>query len=109
MFIVSIQIEHVTDESNIHDWSKLDRDAVQMSKAFYHTPSMFGAFDFDDVADETQATQKQKRTRRKVELGVEKRPVAVSQPETSERRSTKVEQVFHIIKEVSRMDCDAFQ
>lgn len=65
---------------------------------------MFGTFDFDDIADGTQAMQKQRRTRRKAELGVEKRPIAVAQSQNSERRTTKVEQVFMRIKEVSAIE-----
>lgn len=91
----------MTDESNVCDWSKLDETVIRMAKPFYFTPSMFGTFDFDEVAGSSQATQKQRRVRRKAEPCVEKRPIAVTQSENTEKQITKVEQVFKIIAEVN--------
>lgn len=84
------------------DWSKLDGVAARIAKPFCFTASMFGTFDFDDVADGTQATQKQRKVRRKAELGVEKRPTNVAEATNSQNQTTKVEQVFLTIKEASK-------
>lgn len=75
-----------------------------MSKAFSYTTSMFGTFNFDDLAEGTQATQKQRKTRRKAEPTVEKRPTAVSESGNASAGSAKVEAVFNTIKDVS-IDC----
>lgn len=91
----------MTDESNIFDWTKLDGAVTRIAKSFCFTPSMFGTFDFDVVAGSSQAVEKQRRVRRKTELGIEKRPVAVTQSETAEKQITKVEQVYKIIEEVN--------
>lgn len=87
--------------TNIVDWSKLDRQVVKIAKTFNHTASMYGTFDFDHVADQTQTAQKQRRTRRKADPGVEKRPISVTQPQDAEKKTTKVELIFNKIESVS--------
>lgn len=94
-------MEHVKDENHICDWSKLDGQVVKMAKTFNYTASMFGSFDFDYVADGSQAVQKQRRARRKVDPGAEKRPLAVTQSEDASTKTTKVEQVLVEIQIVS--------
>lgn len=96
-------MEHVKDENHVCDWSKLDEHVVKMAKTFNYTPSMFGTFDFDRAPDTTQAVQKERRTRRKAELGVEKRPVAVTQSEEAATKTTKVELVLKKIESVSKV------
>lgn len=100
---INSQLDHVTDEENV-DWSKLDVYAIKIAKTFNHTASMFGTFDFDYVADGTQAVQKERKVRRKVDPGVEKRPMTVAQSEDTETKTTKVEQVLEKIKEVSQFN-----
>lgn len=63
---------------------------------------MFGTFDFEDLASGSQATQKQRRTRRKAEVADEKRPTSVTQSGNIKTGSAKIESVLKIIKEVSR-------
>lgn len=94
-------MEHVKDENHICDWSKLDGHVVKIAKTFNYTASMFGTFDFDHVADGSQAVQKQRRVRRKADPGVEKRPIAVSQSEDASTKTTKVDQVLSQIQSVS--------
>lgn len=96
------QLGYVKDEeTNVEDWSKLDGIAAAISKSFFYTTSMFGTFDFDDLTEGTQASQKQRKTRRKAEPSVEKRPTAVSESGNASAGSAKVEAVFNTIKDVS--------
>lgn len=83
------------------DWSKLDGTVAKMSKTFSYTPSMFGTFDFDNLPDDTQATQKQRKTRRKAEPTEEKRPTSLQESSSTNSGTAKVEAVFNIIKDVS--------
>lgn len=62
---------------------------------------MFGTFDFDVIAEAAESTQKQRRVRRKTELGVEKRPISVTQSGGSKTGTAKVEAVLKTIKDVS--------
>lgn len=93
-------MESVKDESDVHDWSKLDDVVAKMARTFEYTPSLFGTFDFDAVAQQSEATQKQRKTRRKAEIAEEKRPVAVTQSGKADSGAAKVEAIFNIIKEV---------
>lgn len=102
MGFVFIQLEYVhCDETNVSDWSKLDGTVAKMSKSFSYTPSMFGTFDFDHLPDDTQSTQKQRKTRRKAEPTEEKRPTSLQESSSTNSGTAKVEAVFNIIKEVS--------
>lgn len=74
---------------------------AEMANTFIFMPSMFGTFDFEDVAAGTQDNQKQRRTRKKAETAVEKRPISVTQSGDTETGCAKVEQVLKIIKNVS--------
>lgn len=94
-------MEQVKDENHVCDWSKLDEHVVKIAKTFNYTPSMFGTFDFDAVRDSTQTVQKERKTRRKAEPGVEKRPISVTQPEDATAKTTKVDQVLSKIQSVS--------
>lgn len=94
-------MEYVSGDTNIVDWSKLDQHVMKIAKTFNSTASMYGTFDFDQVVDQTQTVQKQRRTRRKAELGEEKRPIAVTQSQGEARKTTKVELVFNKIESVS--------
>lgn len=89
------------DENEFCDWSKLDAHVVRVAKTFNFTPSMFGTFDFDYVANASQAVQKERKARRKADPGVEKRPISVTQSETAKEKTTKVDQVLIRINEVS--------
>lgn len=62
---------------------------------------MFGTFDFENIVDGTQVTEKQRRVRRKADVGVEKRPVAVKEDENPVHQTSKVELVYETIKNVS--------
>lgn len=93
--------ESVMEEHNIYDWSKLDGIVAGITKTCCYTPSMFGTFSFDGCADSTQATQKQRRIRRKIDPASEKRPITVTETNKSESGCSKVEIVFNTIKEVS--------
>lgn len=88
------------DETNVSDWSKLDGTVAKMSKTFSYTPSMFGTFDFDNLPDDTQATQKQRKTRRKAEPTEEKRPTSLQESSSTNSGTSKVEAVLNIIKDV---------
>lgn len=95
-------MEHVKDENHVCDWSKLDEHVVKIAKTFNCTPSMFGTFDFDYVPDGSETAKKQRQARRKVDPGVEKRPIAVTQSEDASTKTTKVEQILKKIQSVSR-------
>lgn len=94
-------MEHVKDKNHVCDWSKLDEYVVKIAKTFNYTPSMFGTFDFDYVADASQAVQKQRKARRKADPAVEKRPIAVTQSEDDATKTTKVDLVLGKIQSVS--------
>lgn len=61
---------------------------------------MFGTFDFDEIAEASQPSQKQRRVRRANGMDVEKRPISTTASGTSKTGSTKVESVLKIIKDV---------
>lgn len=91
-------MEHVTDDTNACNWLKLDEYVVKIAATFKNTPSMFGTFDYDHVDDGTQTAQKERRTRRKADPGIEKRPTAVTQSDDAEKKTTKVELIFQKIQ-----------
>lgn len=78
----------------------MDRIVAGIAKSGSYTPSMYGTFDFDELADSTQTTQKQRRERRKLDPTTEKRPTTVTTTSKSENQCSKVEIVFNTIKEV---------
>lgn len=92
------------DEHNICDWSNLDGIIAAIAKSFAGTSTIFGTFDFEEVAGSSQATQKERRVRRKADAAAMKRPISVTESEAgaSETGSSKVEVVFNTIKEVSK-------
>lgn len=92
------------DEHNICDWSKLDGIIAAIAKSFAGTSSVFGTFDFDEVAGSSQATQKERRVRRKADTTAMKRPISVTESEAaaSGNGSSKVEVIFNTIKEVNK-------
>lgn len=94
------QMESVKDDTDIYDWSKLDENVAQMANTFCYVPSMFGTFDFDAVAQSSDASQKQRKTRRKAEIAVEKRPISVTHTGKADAGAAKVEAIFKTIKEV---------
>lgn len=93
------------DDNNVCDWSKLDGIIAGIGKPFAGMISMFGTFDFNNVVGSSQASQKERRVRRKAGLAAEKRPTAVTEDEagTSESGSSKVEIVHKAIKDVCKM------
>lgn len=110
MGFVLIQLKYVhCEETNVSDWSKLDGTVAKMSKTFSYAPSMFGTFDFDNLPDDTQATQKQRKTRRKAEPAEEKRPTSLQESSSTNSGTAKVEAVFNIIKEVSLQMSNYFE
>lgn len=67
----------MTDDMGVLDWSKLDPIVNKMSSGLGGTTSMYGAFDFDEVY-QVQASQRQRQTRRREDVGAEKKPTEVS-------------------------------
>lgn len=94
-------MEHVKDDTEGCDWSKLDQYAVKMAKTFNYTASMFGTFDFTPDANATQTVQKERKARRKADPAIEKRPTAVTQSSNAEKKMTKVDMVYEQIQSVS--------
>lgn len=72
-----LQITNFTDELGVLDWSKLDPIVNKMSSSLGGSTSMYGSFDFDEEY-QVQASQRQRQTRRREDVGVEKRPKEVS-------------------------------
>lgn len=91
----------MTDENNVHDWSKLDAVVCGMSRRFRYSTSMFGQLEFNEPL-ETESTQKQRRTRQKKDVGELRRPLAMPrQAETNtDKSNSKVDAVLNIIKDV---------
>ncbi|XP_031625766.1 EP300-interacting inhibitor of differentiation 3 [Contarinia nasturtii] len=91
--------ESVLDENNVCDWSKWDEHIVCSAKFYCYKPSFYGAFDFDEVATSTQI-QKERKVRRKAEVGIEKRPTNVTEAATNQSGHPKVDIVLNTIKDI---------
>lgn len=70
-------MDDITDDMNILDWSKLDPIVNKMSSGLGGSISMYGSFDFD-AEYQVQASQRQRQTRRRPDVGAEKKPTVVS-------------------------------
>lgn len=80
----------------------MDEDIIGLAKFDYFMSTLFGTFDFDEVAASSQV-EKEKRVRRKAEPVAEKRPTTLSATDAAgkaEGGRQKVDIVYSTIKEV---------
>lgn len=87
-----------TDDGKL-DFSRLDPIWCPMVRRFRFSSSMYGHMDFsqDHSEQPTQATQRQRQQRRRMEVGEEKRPTNVHQ----EGNVTKYSKVDEILKQIN--------
>lgn len=85
------------------DWTKLDYVATEKTKTFRYSQSMFGTFDFNAEPDQsTTVSQRQRVQRRRGPLGVEKKPISITQTANA-KGGKKLEVIFKELEKVNRI------
>lgn len=99
-----LQRRTITDENGHIDWSKLDAMATNVISAFRYAPAIGDAgIKFTEITDESQIpSQKQRQVRKKTELAVETKPMALTQQEVGQKDmgSMKLREIHKQIKAV---------
>lgn len=93
-----------TDDNNGLDFAKLDPVWCPMMKRFRFSSSLYSHINFNrEPVEPTQATQRQRQQRRKVDFGEAKRPTVVKQ-QGNVTKYGKVDRIYDQIKEVKLVE-----
>lgn len=84
-----LQTKNLTDDMGVLDWSKLDQIVNRMSSSLGGSTSMYGSFDFD-AAYQVQASQRQRQTRRRDDVGTVKKPTEVNLSTDIDSKTSKI-------------------
>lgn len=78
----------------------MDNQIIHITKTAKYSQPMYGTFDLSDEAA-PESTQKQRQQRTKTQVGVEKKPIQLTQAAQAEKGNQKLFVILKQIREVS--------